>query len=37
MITLTDFFTDSDVTIVSILILFSGIYIVRSDHIRFGT
>ena len=39
MITLTDFFTDSDVTIVSILILllFSGMYIVRSDHIRFGT
>ena len=37
MITLKDFFTDSDVTIVSILILFSGIYIVRSDHIRFGT
>ena len=37
MITLKDFVTDSDVTIVSILILFSGIYIVRSDHIRFGT
>ena len=37
MITLKDFFTDSDVTIVLILILFFGIYIVRSDHIRFGT